>query len=337
MTIYPHHQSSNSSPLDYVDALVSEYESLKEPSDGLCYIRGSPKLYSSFCDLIKHHIGLIMSRPKAIEDGYVTVYDKCLLELCRNGKDVDNLAGQEFYIREFMGIDPDSRLQSYVEDMIDREVSVTDDLLRSYRSRSESQHQQIKEEVKTNTVTKSEATPSQNLPFSETVFAAYATVFHPNMSINANINRMLHTYFKAKSDFYALHESARDRDDPKLADAAKFLRDSAENALSYLQAQGILSLCDSSLVMELQTVFGFAKSKAIEFLGGRKRRFEIESFYRDGGSGSIKSNSRVLGPERPLKPRKRHAIDRYSGAYADYSWHPYAQYETSRTVRRRSS
>ncbi|KAI7977185.1 hypothetical protein EIK77_005390 [Talaromyces pinophilus] len=130
MTINSDHQSRYSTPLDRVDAMVSEYESIKEPSHGLRHIRDNFRLYSSFCDLIKHHIGLIMSRPKAIEDGHVTVYDKCLLELCRNGKYVDGLAGQEFFIREFMGIDPDSRLRRDVEDMIDREISVKDELLR---------------------------------------------------------------------------------------------------------------------------------------------------------------------------------------------------------------
>lgn len=130
MTIYSDHQSRYSTPLDRVDAMVSEYESIKEPSHGLRYVRDNSRLYSSFCDLIKHHVGLIMSRPQAIEDGHVTVYDKCLLELCRNGKYVDGLAGQEFFIREFMGIDPDSRLRRDVVDMIDREISVKDELLR---------------------------------------------------------------------------------------------------------------------------------------------------------------------------------------------------------------
>lgn len=130
MTIYSDHQSRYSTPLDHVGAMVSEYESIKDPSHGLRYIRDNSRLYSSFCDLIKQHVGLIMSRPKAIEDGHITVYDKCLLELCRNGKYVDGLAGQEFFIREFMGIDPDSRLRRDVEDMIDREISVKDEILR---------------------------------------------------------------------------------------------------------------------------------------------------------------------------------------------------------------
>lgn len=141
---------------------------------------------------------------------------------------------------------------------------------------------------------------------------------------------MLHTYFRAKNDFYTRHESTHYQYDPKLADAAKFLRDSAENALSYLEAHELLSSCDSELVLELQTVFDFAKSKAIEILGGRKRRFEIESFYRDGG------NNRALLTERHPKPKQRQSIDRYIGAYADHSWHPYARHETSRSVRRRS-
>lgn len=162
------------------------------------------------------------------------------------------------------------------------------------------------------------------------------------MTINANINRLLHTYFRAKKDFYTKYESIRFLYDPKLADAAKFLRDSAENALSYLEAQELLSSCDmSDLVLELQTVFDFAKSKAIEILGGRKRRFEVESFYRDGGSGSGSSNineSRVLLSERisPKPTRKRRSIDRYTtAAYVD-SWHPYARRERTRPERRRS-
>lgn len=154
------------------------------------------------------------------------------------------------------------------------------------------------------------------------------------MTINANINRMLHIYFRAKKDFYTKHESTGSPYDPKLADAAKFLRDSAENALSYLEAQDLLSSCDSDLVLELQTVFDFAKSKAIEILGGKKRRFEVESFYRDGGSGRS-SDNKVSLSERSSKPKKRQAIDRYTSAYAD-SWHPYDRHERSRSGRRRS-
>ena len=130
MTIYSDDRSRYSTTMDHVDAMVSEYESIKKPSHGLRYIRDSFRLYSSFCDLIKHHIGLIMSRPQAIEDGHITIYDKCLLELCRDGRYVDGLAGQEFFIREFMGIDPDSRFRRDIEDMIDREISVKDALFR---------------------------------------------------------------------------------------------------------------------------------------------------------------------------------------------------------------
>ncbi|KAF5015343.1 hypothetical protein F66182_13356, partial [Fusarium sp. NRRL 66182] len=187
MTIYSDDRSRYSTTMDHVDAMVSEYESIKKPSHGLRYIRDSFRLYSSFCDLIKHHIGLIMSRPQAIEDGHITIYDKCLLELCRDGRYVDGLAGQEFFIREFMGIDPDSRFRRDIEDMIDREISVKDALFRSSRSRSQSEHRNIKEERKVVT-TQSRVIPSQNLPFSETIFAAYAAVFHPDMTINANIN-----------------------------------------------------------------------------------------------------------------------------------------------------
>lgn len=127
MSIQSNHYSQHSSPLDQVDFMITEYESIKEPSPVLRYIQGRSRLYSSFCDLIRHQISLIKSRPKAIKDGHVTIYDKCLVELCRNGEDKESLAGQEFYLREFMGIDTDSHLRGD-EETIDGALFVREEL-----------------------------------------------------------------------------------------------------------------------------------------------------------------------------------------------------------------
>lgn len=189
---------------------------------------------------------------------------------------------------------------------------------------SQSQDQSVKEES-TAIIPKKPSTstsPSLGLPFSDTVFAAYAVEFHKDSTINSNIHRILHTYFRAKHDFYDRYEGNQHRYDPSLAETAKFLRDSAENALSYLEAQNMMSTCPEDLVTELQTVFDFAKSKAIAFLGGRKRRFEVESFYMESGRSITNNNN--ISETRFSKFAKRRAIDRYSSRVAKNAgvrWH----------------
>ena len=59
--------------------------------------------------------------------------------------------------------------------------------------------------------------------------------------------------------------------------AVKFLRDTAENALTYLRSWKL----DHHMIPELEASFAMAKEKAILLSGGRKRPFEICDM--DGG------------------------------------------------------
>lgn len=85
----------------------------------------------------------------------------------------------------------------------------------------------------------------------------------------------------------------------KMASAARFLRDTAENALTYLRSNGFVG---HASIPELERVFGVARDKATELSGGKKRRFE------DGweGSGGIVGG---LGTWREKKSRRM--IDSY--------------------------
>jgi hypothetical protein len=56
------------------------------------------------------------------------------------------------------------------------------------------------------------------------------------------------------------------------AKAARFLRDTAENTLNCFRSRGLM---EHRMVPELEEMFQYAKDKATEFLGGKKRRFEI--------------------------------------------------------------
>lgn len=245
-------------------------------------------------------------------------------------------------------------------------------------SRSPSQSRQVKTEEETSITHSQEAPPpetsqsetpqsSLSLPFSATGFDTYGTTFATNSAINTNIIRMLHTYFEAKSELYQIEPSSSSsfssqlsEDWQKSADAAKFLRDSAENALDYLQAQDLIPSRSDELVGELQTVFKYAKSKAIELLGGRKRRFEVEKKYHNnkdkfsssstaaaaatamvGRNRSVKSESSRgyntreynIRDYHPRSKDRRVTVDRYYGLGSrhHHSWHPYARHEGSRS------
>ena len=59
----------------------------------------------AFLDLFSRQIRLIKSRSQAFEDGQVTVFDKALLILTRNGTDLDDPAAIQFFCEESLGIE----------------------------------------------------------------------------------------------------------------------------------------------------------------------------------------------------------------------------------------
>jgi len=82
------------------------------------------------------------------------------------------------------------------------------------------------------------------------------------------LNRILDIYFKAKKDFSDLGKS----NTVEKFEAARFLRDTAENTLNYLHKRNLM---EHHMVPELEEMFNHAKEKATELSGGKKRRFEI--------------------------------------------------------------
>lgn len=87
-------------------------------------------------------------------------------------------------------------------------------------------------------------------------------------TVDDKIARILDVYFKAKEDYYNLDDAGY----MEKAKAARFLRDTAENSLNCLRARGLTT---HRMVPELEEMFQYAKDKATELLGGKKRRFEI--------------------------------------------------------------
>jgi len=121
---------------------------------------------------------------------------------------------------------------------------------------------------------------------------------------------MLAIYHRAKEDYHSIKR----RDNVEPLHAVRFLRDTAENTILYLRTNGFF---DHELIPELERTFDYARDKAAQLSGGRKRHFdddwerERESDRnrnrrkrgmkeRSGESGEKRSRSgRVIDSYRP--------------------------------------
>lgn len=113
--------------------------------------------------------------------------------------------------------------------------------------------------------------------------------------------RILETYNTAKNEYMSLfnqsittatitvtdqHTVAGDVMSRKKPDAAKFLRDTAENVLDYLRSRELYA--SHPMVPELEANFKMAREKVVALSGGRKRRFEVDQ----GCDGSVYKRQR---------------------------------------------
>ena len=63
-----------------------------------------PQDRAMFFNVFAHHVEILKSRSQSFEDGQVTVYDKTLLALARNGDDLESPAAIEYFCEKFLGI-----------------------------------------------------------------------------------------------------------------------------------------------------------------------------------------------------------------------------------------
>jgi hypothetical protein len=89
---------------EQVAELVEKYKEINSLSPILREPLKKPEQISLFFQVLERHVSLIKSRSQAFEDGHVTVYDKALLSLTRNGSDLHNMGALELYLDEVVGI-----------------------------------------------------------------------------------------------------------------------------------------------------------------------------------------------------------------------------------------
>ncbi|PYI26748.1 hypothetical protein BP00DRAFT_430057 [Aspergillus indologenus CBS 114.80] len=108
------------------------------------------------------------------------------------------------------------------------------------------------------------------------------------ISIQPNINRLVIRFRQAKNEFYRHNETNTDTES-----SVRFLRDTAENALQYLRANG---RPNHPLIPDIEYHFRLARDRAAQLSGGRQRRFEDPG--RHGGGGAHFRGSRREDPRR---------------------------------------
>ncbi|KAL1886661.1 hypothetical protein Plec18167_000594 [Paecilomyces lecythidis] len=258
---------------DEVDDIVHDYGRVRKPHPVLKEPLERPDSYALLWEVIENQITLIKSRSQAFEDGHITIYDKALLILTKNGKEIMNLGALELFLEEYVGIPAKGSIAKQ-QQVLDKHVA-----LKSLLKKISQSDKNMDEKAGIDTPIGDSSSPLQDSQSHEREIKHGSAEGPVDPKVDEGIVRMLDTYIKAKEDYHATSGASRFE---KL-DAVKFLRDTAENTLNYLQVHG---LADHAFVPELQRSFEMAKDVATSLSNGRKRRFEIhEGRGYSGGRG----------------------------------------------------
>ena len=106
------------------------------------------------------------------------------------------------------------------------------------------------------------------------------------------LGRLWSVYQKAKADYL----SVTNKGTIVKIDAARFLRDTAENTIIYLRDKK----AESVMMSELESTYKMAKTTVVSLTGGRKRKFDFEGDRPFQGTPLGPSNltSKARNPDR---------------------------------------
>jgi hypothetical protein len=91
-------------PADEIPQLVGKAQiAALSPAISACL--RNPEQKRLFLEVFSRHVELLKSRSQAFEDGHITVYDKALLNLTRNGNDLESPHAVQYFCEDFLGID----------------------------------------------------------------------------------------------------------------------------------------------------------------------------------------------------------------------------------------
>ncbi|KAJ9602840.1 hypothetical protein H2200_012620 [Cladophialophora chaetospira] len=204
---------------------------------------------STFFGLFSRQIELIKSRSQDFRDAEITVFDKTLLTLTEHPDCLMNPATVNFFCEEYLNINLGGPIS---------EMTLT-----------------LRQTVEVPEVLK-QALPSSSDPATVEPEADLEPKKPSHLSpINVDLGKNMEpklaglwsVYETARTDYLdALKKNIRE----KIVSTAKFLRDTAENILLFLENKN----ADALLIAELEGTFTHAKTTVVCLTGGRNRKFD---------------------------------------------------------------
>ncbi|KAB8233783.1 uncharacterized protein BDW43DRAFT_310792 [Aspergillus alliaceus] len=276
-----------------VDELVYKYYKISRPNtnDILRDILKSPEQSSLLFSALRRQVSLIKCRSQAFEDGQITTYDRALVKLSRDGENLTDTGALELYLTEYLGIVPMTPV-CQGKDILARHLELESVLRKASAPSTMSETVVPKREEPPETISNGQMSiqSEYELGDPDDLFVPedpdwnMGSISHTQQVLD-RVGRLLDVYNGAKDEYY----KALQTEGYVSIDNARFLRDTAENALRYLQANG---MSDHTSVLDLEQIFKTARDKATELTGGRKRHFDE-------------------GAERLYRRRKRRTVDSY--------------------------
>ncbi|KAK5303860.1 hypothetical protein LTR99_004315 [Exophiala xenobiotica] len=237
----------------------------------------------AFLEMFNRQLQLIRSRSQAFEDAHITIFDKVLLNLTQNGTDLDNPAAIQYYCEEYLGINTGASCEE-TSRVLHQTIDVPQLLMREMTGANNP-----RETARRSLVPEPETSSSDFVHL-------HRTGEKQQQDKEPQVARLLQVYERAKADYFAVSSSGSgiEGGGTETIEAAKFLRDTAENTLQYLSDK----IIDPNALTELQSTFNMAKATVVSLSGGKKRKFdtvEMDSLVRaaprgPGGGGGTNAS-----------------------------------------------
>ncbi|EAA64222.1 hypothetical protein AN2178.2 [Aspergillus nidulans FGSC A4] len=316
-TLHRSDRARGDGPQKKVDDLVRRYRRRSSPSSVLLEILNDPEYYAVIVGALRRQASLSKCRSQEFEDCQVTIYDRALLILSNYGESATDPGALELYITEFLGVVPIAPVADGIK-AVSRLVDLQHVLSKVTATHGEREEgtaaavpgQEFKREREGSSspfnidVEYSRHFPDspaydQDNPIPTTTLSTIGQACKPDV----RVARLLDVYHQAKEDYF----NTKAREGVDSLSAVRFLRDSAENTLRYLHANG---MSDSFYVPDLEQTFAIARDKTAQLLGGRKRHFD-EGPDTWAKGHRVENNRGKKHTESKGNKRARRIIDSY--------------------------
>ncbi|GFF92369.1 hypothetical protein IFM61392_09646 [Aspergillus lentulus] len=310
-----------------VDELVHKYFKIKFPSPVLRDILRSTEKSDLLVSAVRLQVSLARCRSQDFNDGQVTIYDKALLTLSKNGDEPAELSVLDFYLTEYLGIVPIANTSHSLNVAtkrlgLHRALTKAPSLTFLHAESPNSEEPTLKVDGQVPAITTSSSEPTKESGLHSEDTKGLSEVFREakpegknvvpdkadtrkhdrengrnerartagkepmknynpgkadtkaslkrkrdDESVQSRVERLLDVFFKARDD----HINRRRKETASDLNTVRFVRDSAENALTYLRAN---NMKDHEAIPDLEKWFVIMRDKATALTGGRGRHFD---------------------------------------------------------------